>query len=109
MAWPGRYSMALRGRTRGAMVVPASFHTSPDRLPPKKRLTARRSRRLRRCSQHADFRRKPMLTRPLISAALAALLLAPPASAGLGDAIKKAGKKATDAVEGSKPATPAAP
>jgi hypothetical protein len=50
-----------------------------------------------------------MLTRPLISAALAALLLAPPASAGLGDAIKKAGKKATDAVEGSKPAAPAAP
>ena len=50
-----------------------------------------------------------MLTRPLISAALAALLLAPPASAGLGDAIKKAGKKATDAVEGAKPATPAAP
>lgn len=50
-----------------------------------------------------------MLTRPLICAALAALLLAPSASAGLGDAIKKAGKKATDAVEGAKPAAPAAP
>jgi hypothetical protein len=47
--------------------------------------------------------------RILICAALAALLAVPPASAGLGDAIKKAGKKATDAVEGSKPAAPAAP
>jgi outer membrane protein OmpA-like peptidoglycan-associated protein len=50
-----------------------------------------------------------MRTRPLICAALAALLVAPPAFAGLGDAIKKAGKKATDAVEGTKPAPPAAP
>jgi len=50
-----------------------------------------------------------MLTRPLICAALAALLVAPAANAGLGDAIKKAGKKATDAVEGAKPAPPAAP
>ena len=44
--------------------------------------------------------------RTLIFAALAALLVAP-AFAGLGDAIKKAGKKATDAVEGTKPAAPA--
>ena len=50
-----------------------------------------------------------MLTRPVICAALAALLVAPPAFAGLGDAIKKAGKKATGAVEGTKPAAPAAP